>query len=49
MSKSSGNVIDPIHVIQGISLEKLIENVTSNTNISLHEVERYVFASFNLT
>jgi hypothetical protein len=32
MSKSLGNVIDPLHVIQGISLPQLIESLHSGKN-----------------
>lgn len=37
MSKSLGNVVDPIHVIEGISLDKLKESVTS-TNLQSKEI-----------
>ncbi|EFA81199.1 hypothetical protein PPL_06036 [Heterostelium album PN500] len=36
MSKSLGNVIDPLHVINGVSLEQLKEGVT-NSNLSENE------------
>ncbi|KAI8638524.1 hypothetical protein BD408DRAFT_18496 [Parasitella parasitica] len=37
MSKSLGNVIDPLHVIEGISLEKMKENIL-NTNLPEKEI-----------
>ena len=42
MSKSLGNVIDPLHVIEGVSLETMQENVR-NSNLPPKEIEKYVF------
>ena len=39
MSKSTGNVIDPIHVIEGASLEQLA--VSLSRNLSPAQVEEY--------
>lgn len=39
MSKSLGNVIDPIHVIEGISLDEMIENL-GRGNLDPREVSR---------
>lgn len=39
MSKSLGNVIDPLHVIDGISLEEMIENLQKG-NLDQREVRR---------
>jgi valyl-tRNA synthetase len=41
MSKSLGNVIDPIHVIDGVTLETLLENLNSG-NLDQTEIARYV-------
>jgi valyl-tRNA synthetase len=42
MSKSLGNVIDPIDVMNGITLKELQDGVRSNTNIKIEEIERAV-------
>jgi valyl-tRNA synthetase len=42
MSKSLGNVIDPLQVIDGVSLEELLRNVREG-NMSTAEVERCVY------
>lgn len=34
MSKSLGNVIDPVHVIEGMPLQNLLENVLVRVNAS---------------
>ncbi|CAG8451986.1 8800_t:CDS:10, partial [Ambispora leptoticha] len=39
MSKSLGNVIDPLNVIDGITLEKMQEAL-SESNLATHEIER---------
>lgn len=39
MSKSLGNVIDPIHVMEGISLEELKKSLTGG-NLDPREVEK---------
>lgn len=41
MSKSLGNVIDPVEIIDGTTLEKLKEKVISG-NLPQHEVERAI-------
>jgi valyl-tRNA synthetase len=41
MSKSLGNVIDPLHVIEGIPLEQLLQNLNHNL---LDEAERKKYA-----
>ena len=41
MSKSLGNVIDPLHVIEGVSLETMQDNVR-NSNLPPKEIEKYV-------
>jgi len=40
MSKSLGNVIDPLDIAQGTSLENLIETLTANTNMNLQEKQK---------
>jgi valyl-tRNA synthetase len=40
MSKSLGNVIDPLHVINGVDLHTLKESVRTG-NLAPSEVERY--------
>jgi valyl-tRNA synthetase len=42
MSKSLGNVIDPLDVIYGITLEEMIKKVESNSNINVNEISRSV-------
>lgn len=43
MSKSVGNVIDPMSLIEGISLDRMIENVRNNDGkLSKSEVERSI-------
>jgi valyl-tRNA synthetase len=39
MSKSLGNVIDPVHVINGVDLETLKDGVRTG-NLASSEVER---------
>ncbi len=39
MSKSLGNVIDPMDVIHGVSFEKMKEKIMTNTNVSEKQVE----------
>ncbi|KAI9497019.1 tRNA synthetases class I-domain-containing protein [Zychaea mexicana] len=41
MSKSLGNVIDPLHVIEGVSLETMQENL-KNSNLPPKEIEKSV-------
>ncbi|KAI8143967.1 putative valyl tRNA synthetase [Fennellomyces sp. T-0311] len=41
MSKSLGNVIDPLHVIDGVSLETMQENLR-NSNLAPKEIEKSV-------
>eukprot|EP00764_Aduncisulcus_paluster_P014275 gnl/Carplike_NY0171/822_a1131_712.p1 GENE.gnl/Carplike_NY0171/822_a1131_712~~gnl/Carplike_NY0171/822_a1131_712.p1 ORF type:complete len:989 (-),score=343.83 gnl/Carplike_NY0171/822_a1131_712:1347-4016(-) len=40
MSKSSGNVVDPLDVINGITLSQLQDKLKANTNITEHELKR---------
>jgi valyl-tRNA synthetase len=42
MSKTLGNVIDPMDIIYGSSAEQMKQKIVDNTNISKSEVERYV-------
>lgn len=44
MSKSLGNVIDPLHLINGVSLKEMI-NILRNSNLPLEEVGR-LFGNF---
>lgn len=41
MSKSLGNVIDPLHVIDGVNLETLRDGLRAS-NLGKAEIERYV-------
>jgi valyl-tRNA synthetase len=41
MSKSLGNVIDPIHVIEGRTLQELKENLLASNITDPQEVKRY--------
>lgn len=41
MSKSLGNVIDPLHVIEGVDLETLKQTVRTG-NLAPSEVDRYI-------
>lgn len=41
MSKSLGNVIDPLHVIEGVSLDTMKENVR-NSNLPAKEIKTQV-------
>jgi valyl-tRNA synthetase len=40
MSKSLGNVIDPIHVIEGRSLEQLQQTLSAG-NLDINEQKKY--------
>lgn len=40
MSKSLGNVIDPLHVIEGVDLDTLKSNL-KNSNLPPKEIEKY--------
>lgn len=40
MSKSLGNVIDPLHVIEGVDLDTLKANL-KNSNLPPKEIEKY--------
>ncbi len=41
MSKSLGNVIDPIHVIEGRSLQQLKDNLlSSSSNLPQEEIKK---------
>lgn len=45
MSKSKGNVIDPLYIIEGASLETLIGSLNSG-NLSDKEVKKYTKVLF---
>lgn len=42
MSKSLGNVIDPLNVIYGITKEKMIDNLLTKSNLSTKELEKSI-------
>lgn len=45
MSKSLGNVIDPLHVIEGVSLQNMKDNLL-HTNLPEKEIGTCVFFFF---
>jgi valyl-tRNA synthetase len=45
MSKSLGNVIDPVHVIEGISLNQLKANLLTGNITDPEEIKRYLMYS----
>lgn len=47
MSKSLGNVIDPLHVIEGVSLQDMKDNLL-HTNLPEKEIGTCVFLYRNL-
>jgi len=49
MSKSLGNVIDPMHVIRGVSLEKLQEELKSSFDNGYIDEDEHVIASTNVS
>lgn len=44
MSKSLGNVIDPLHLINGVTLKEMCE-VLRNSNLPVEEVGMYFMCS----
>lgn len=44
MSKSYGNVIDPLNIIYGIKKEDMIKNLKNNSNLAEKEVQRSIKA-----